>query len=1298
MSDIFQEARSKLTLRRLMQQYGYAVPEDKKSGFACPFCQKKSASLRPHLGREWFKCFNTACPSATCGPKAAWDEVGFVAWKLGLSTRDGGENRYSSAALHYLKEAGVWRDAPQPVTLIGAKKWPAAIPTPPRDPENLPPKASPSEAVPPSNASSQFPDAPASTFEGEAVVPAATPVESAAVPPSVPVPIGTDAATTLPAEKVIQFPGGGKPPTPPPTAPPPPPAKPTLWQRFYDLLELTEADRAELREKRGFSDEIIDRAGFRSNHRANKQILEQLAEEYTLDELVRSGLWKRGDKRDRASRVRPTGQFYGWGVVGKKAKAPESEDGEDYEDIETDEFEWAQKESGRCNPVLIPYFDAEGNVLAVRPHKGFPKGQKPRLYVAQTVVGAVAVITEGEFKARAIEDVCTDYSVAAVPGITQCKNFHVWADILDWLKRAGAPQVIVAYDNEEKGDPNLPGFKEQMEKRFEAQVWARVLAARLEAEDYRVSIATLPKEWQQNGKADWDSALAQFRRAGLSAAAIRVEFERVFAAALRSWEFKQMKMFESDVEYIIADRAAVFSYTQGLPTGGKAEKRLAKELRELARELWSAKNQDGETLRLAGRLMTLADDYEKTWGWYYVKKIPAGSKEKLEGQKLRAVGARQLAAFNYLIEGNPHLIAPFRLTPYYVLLKPDGTRDRLVRLVNIRNEDSGLVALPSHDLTAPRDWRAWLSDRGNYGWEGGERELQVLQRDINFRLARREVKQVVYRGCEKPGMPWFFDDLLIDDGVEVLPDAEGIFWHERKGYTFLRNQEGLAIGDEQQAFRITVPAKMHPGMGLRIKGPQEYELVKGEDDPEAVVNLMGELAAAMTESFAGYDGLLLLGAFLSYAAAPEVYRARGGEFPGIWIPGEKGTGKTVAAKVCMSLWGFADLEQPMSFKSSTTVNAIITLGQLANIPNWGDEYKQGHLKEEATMVNIVHCGFNREIPGKYSPDGTMRKVRTGFLITGESTCSEAATMDRYLTVNAAKENWRGSAEDGLRRFRWLLANRKHFFVLVRSVLRRRKAFVETVLKELTAWENNPDLATAEARGKFCHGVAYASLIALTRVIPFAPEESIRLMKDWMVQRTVRTSREVRQQVNVNQFWSDLLSAVKSDAFGRSRGELRRVFKVVENKRAMNPVSEEQRRQGEQTSRFAWKSYLFYFQPGTVVDMLRAHKRKGGRDLPLDLRDLSAQIRSRPYWVLPPPHSFMHKVRLSGRSMENCWCINVDKLPDLGYVPVSDDEFEASKYENGEIEVGRFLGLDDEWTDPRKGDLFYLIDLLLERDN
>lgn len=1089
-------------------------------------------------------------------------------------------------------------------------------------------------------------------------------------------------------------------------------------ERFYSLLRLTDEDRAELRCKRGLSDEMIDRCGFRSNDEWNRGPLMRLAEEFSVEELVRCGLWRRGDRRDRRGAApRPAGQFFGWGRVGKK-KAVVASGEEDYDDLSTDDYEWARKESGLVNPVLIPYRDDRGRLVGLRPHKGFPKGQLPRLYVASRVVGAVALVTEGEFKAAAVADVLRDVSVAALPGIQMCKNLNVWEDLTAWLRHCAPREVVVVFDNEEKGDPRLPGFKANLEDRFDAHVWSRVLAERLEREGYRVRISVLPDGWRdEKGKADWDGALARFRGRGLSVQAIEKEFRAVLANGLRRWEFRQLKFFDPPEEQIIADLAARYAYEPQLPNGGKREQRLAEELRRLATKL----RQSGV---LSGRALMLAEAYEATRGWYYELDLPVATRERLmgelleaheveramvEGASLGSVGNRlskrldgeTYASLEWIralirfleiaLRGNPTLVAAFRMQPYYVLVRPNGKRDRLVRLINIQGEDSGLVALPSRPRTAPRDMREWLSDVGNYNWQSGERAMQKLQADTDFILARREVRQLVFYGCDRPGSPWFFDDCLMVDGREVVPDDLGVFWHDGVGYAFLRDREtGRPIGDENQLFRLKDTPRMHPGMGLRVRGAG-FSLERGEDDPDALTSLAGELMMALKDSYASWNGLVLLGAACGFAAAPHLYGTRG-EFPGIWIVGEKGSGKNVTAKAIMAMWGYGRLDSTESFKASSTVNMIHTLQQLACIPNWGDEYKEGQLKEE-TVRNIVHCGYGREVPGKHSPDGQTRTIRTNFLVTGESMCANAATMDRYITVVAARENWAGTDEEKQRRFRWLLDNRRYFFALMRAVLRRHKEFMEECLSRIAEFEALPELANAEQRGRYAHAVAYGGLCGLVKVIPFMPMSELAALREWMSARALAASREVRQMVNVNQFLSDLVSAVKANAFGETREELRRYFKVSAAP-TVAQLTEKQVRFGVENSHLRWKSYYLYFVPGPVIDVMRWHLRTRGRTMALDQADLRAQMSARAFWRPPPPHGSCHKQRFSGSAPESCWCLDVDKIPDIGYVPVPDEVFEQSLFRDGDVQRGEYIPV-EEWVDPRKGDLFYLINMLID---
>jgi len=104
----------------------------------------------------------------------------------------------------------------------------------------------------------------------------------------------------------------------------------------------------------------------------------------------------------------------------------------------------------------------------------------------------------------------------------------------------------------------------------------------------------------------------------------------------------------------------------------------------------------------------------------------------------------------------------------------------------------------------------------------------------------------------------------------------------------------------------------------------------------------------------------------------------------------------------------------------------------------------------------------------------------------------------------------------------------------------------------------------------------------------------------------------------------------------------------------------------------------------VCDVMRKWLRQQGRDLPLDAKDLKAQMKVRPYWILEPNGGL--KQRFSGRNSETCWGIDVDKMPELGFNPVSDEVFTEKV----------IASTNESFDDPRKGDLFSLIDLLLPK--
>ena len=271
-----------------------------------------------------------------------------------------------------------------------------------------------------------------------------------------------------------------------------------------------------LYEKRGLTPLTCAELAFRANPRRNEVILKSLADRFSYDELVASGLWLEADRKRKLPR-RINTQFCGKGQVGKKPKAERR--GND------DEWQW-----GWSEPVLLPYFDALGQVIKLRPHKGGAKAStiagEEHIYVPRrwkTAGDTVekfeeVVICEGEYKAAAIwqtiglgaDDLFGQpaMGVCALPGISFAKSVAMRGELDDWLREVECKKVYVAFDDEDNSH-------KPMRQRFDAQIFARYLAADLNRKLHlKALVVTLPREWRNaKGKADWDGALAKLVQA-----------------------------------------------------------------------------------------------------------------------------------------------------------------------------------------------------------------------------------------------------------------------------------------------------------------------------------------------------------------------------------------------------------------------------------------------------------------------------------------------------------------------------------------------------------------------------------------------------------------------------------------------------------------------------------------------------------------------------------------------------------------------------------------------------------------
>lgn len=159
--------------------------------------------------------------------------------------------------------------------------------------------------------------------------------------------------------------------------------------------------------------------------------------------------------------------------------------------------------------IVIPYFDPDGKIIYIRPHKFGVAGESVQIYIPYPIMGenlSTIVIAESEFKA--IASCLMGIPAIGIPGIASFskKNFPNMVSI---LKILAPKKIVICFDNEIKNDPSFPNFKPDYTTRYDTEFYTYVMGQLLRKEGFDARIARLKDEWRKEGKADVDGCLAQ---------------------------------------------------------------------------------------------------------------------------------------------------------------------------------------------------------------------------------------------------------------------------------------------------------------------------------------------------------------------------------------------------------------------------------------------------------------------------------------------------------------------------------------------------------------------------------------------------------------------------------------------------------------------------------------------------------------------------------------------------------------------------------------------------------------------
>ncbi len=683
--------------------------------------------------------------------------------------------------------------------------------------------------------------------------------------------------------------------------------------------------------------------------------------------------------------------------------------------------------------------------------------------------------------------------------------------------------------------------------------------------------------------------------------------------------------------------------------------------------------------------------------------------------------------------GTPEGVSDFALEAICNLRRWDGSVLRMVRLKNLLGETSEILELQADDFKSPDHFCGWALAQGTFTWDGNQTQLRALQWDVNRKTAWRTMLEVdtcgwhqITNSCplgqpvRSGGLPvhtfvkgtcacgaseglvpgvWFEGDCAYHNGKVLHKDAAGIYWVDGEGY-FLRDKgregaefmQGLPMMQPERRLADMITAKdlatfinqptprsvaerkiansqIANSQGRAAKFEDQGLAVKFEDK-ELVKALFREVGQRFNEYVVSMEGFLGVGAMLSYLVAPEVFKRRK-MFPGLFVFGQQGSGKGTMLEWLMALWGF---EVGAGAGNSASIVGVLQQAQnYSNHPVWIDEFRESNMKD---FRPILRDALQRQPSPKWvPPDGVHRKIRTMFVVSGESTTGDAATRSRFSHIQVSQIKRKEAIAAGLvgDHYEWLTRYKHLFFVLTRFGLENRAALVNLTISYLDAWLGFEELAGAGDRDRIAHGLHWAVWMAMCELLESHDPPETAAFKQFMIEHTATSSQSVKTETHLATFWTDLVSAF-------NEGDIPLNCFHYETADAEYPPGQR------------WVSCTLYLEPNGVLSALAAYLRKRGQSVTLRRNDLQDQLSKESYWI-----EGKHRKRFGQEGLPGgitAWAFALDEHP-LGLQRLLLADFLASLKPADPDDPAAFHHFRE--GDPRMGPLFAIIHKLQERE-
>lgn len=317
-----------------------------------------------------------------------------------------------------------------------------------------------------------------------------------------------------------------------------------------------------------------------------------------------------------------------------------------------------------------------------------------------------------------------------------------------------------------------------------------------------------------------------------------------------------------------------------------------------------------------------------------------------------------------------------------ILDEEANTRTRELVVHKQNGYKSNVFSLGSDVKVNNAKFKEKMAQVADAEWMGREADLDSMWRLVYSQFPEIYIRLLKYVGRNTKNKCWAFNNLLItDNGVEIPPDENGVFWISGKS-------NGLKIEDLYQdgGERVGVPS-------IRFDMPRE-------DTEKLLMDIIGHMQLNFLELG---PVLMALGWVYSNIYSNEIFKADGG-YGSLMFWGQHGQGKSTIAFWLQAFFGFKD---GMASAAITRIGSAIGFMREASfygsMPLKLDEVKMDDdTNKKLGLIRGWYDRTARSLAQKDSDKIKFQEIRACLLLAGEDLPADPATKERIIMLRLPK--------------------------------------------------------------------------------------------------------------------------------------------------------------------------------------------------------------------------------------------------------------------------------------------------------